>query len=164
MPISLKTTNISESFIVHILVDFNTIEAFINKNFVKKYYLNTYKLFKIMPVYNVNRIFNKAGQISKVVNVVLYYQIHVKQMLLIVSSLEKQDLILRFIKLKQYNLEMNWIKREVFMTHCSTHCLGCQEVRKTKKLRIYTLDMDHSGSVPTLTNDLSLPSGTTLLS
>lgn len=110
-----------------------------------------------MLVYNVNRIFSEAGQIFKVVNMVLYYQIYAKRMLLIVSSLEKQDLILRFIWLKQYNLEMNWKKREVFMTYCSTHCLGCQEARKTKKLRICVLDMHHSGSVSTFTNDLSLP-------
>ena len=35
--------------------------SFINKGFVEKYCLNICKLSKVIPVYNVNRISNKAS-------------------------------------------------------------------------------------------------------
>ena len=42
--ISLETTNISKTFSLYALVDFGAIRVFINRIFVEKYYLNTYKL------------------------------------------------------------------------------------------------------------------------
>ena len=107
LPISLETTNTSKSFIVYILVDFGTIGVFIKKSFVEKHCLHIHKLSKAVLIYNIDRISNKASQISKVVDVILYYQICAKQILLIVFSSRKQDLILRFIWLKQHSLEMD---------------------------------------------------------
>ena len=107
LPISLETTNTSKSFTVYILVDFGTIGVFINKSFVEKHCLHIHKLSKAVLIYNIDRIFAKASQISKVVDVILYYQICTKQILLIVFSSRKQDLILRFIWLKQHGLEVN---------------------------------------------------------
>lgn len=51
--------------------------------------MNTQNLFKSMPVYNVNSTPNKTGQILEVVDVILYYKIHLEQVLLTVSSLDK---------------------------------------------------------------------------
>jgi len=59
--------------------------------------MKTYKLLKSVLVYDADSIFNKNSQIFEGVDVVLYYQLHFKQVLLIVSSLDKQDLILGFI-------------------------------------------------------------------
>jgi len=59
--------------------------------------MNTYKLLKSVLVYDADSIFNKNSQIFEGVDVVLYYQLHFKQVLLIVSSLDKQNLILGFI-------------------------------------------------------------------
>ena len=47
-----------------------------------------------IPVYNVNNTLNKVNQISEVVNVVLHYKIHAKQILLTISSLENKILSL----------------------------------------------------------------------
>jgi len=60
-----------------------------------------------VPVYNIDGIPNKAGQISKVVDMVLWYKTHSEWTLLVVSSLGKQNLILGFIWLKVYNPEIN---------------------------------------------------------
>ena len=68
------------SFTIHALVDSDVIEVFIDKSFIEKHHLNTYKLFKTVPVYNVNKISNEIGQISKVVDVVLYYKKYAKEM------------------------------------------------------------------------------------
>lgn len=87
---------------------------------------------------------NKASQIFEVVNVVLYYQTHERETLLTVSSLEKQDLILR---LKQHNSEVNQQKNQVLIAYCPTCCLKCQETRKTKKLKICIQDICYSISI-----------------
>lgn len=51
------------------LVDSGTTRVFINRSFIEKHYLNIYKLFKSIPVYNVNGISNEARQISEIVNI-----------------------------------------------------------------------------------------------
>jgi len=52
---------------------------------------------KSIPIYNINGILNKNGQILEVVDVILYYQLYLEYILLMVFSLGKQDLILGFM-------------------------------------------------------------------
>ena len=59
--ISLKTTNTSESFSMHTLVDFEATRVFINRSFVEKHSLNIYKLSKSISMYNVNSTPNEDG-------------------------------------------------------------------------------------------------------
>jgi len=80
--------DIFETFSVWALVDFRTIEIFINQSFVEKYDINNYRLSKSILVYNINGIPNNS-QISKVVDIVLQYQFHSKQALFVVSSMDK---------------------------------------------------------------------------
>ena len=90
------------------------MEIFINHSFVKKHYINIYKLFKPVPVFNINSILNKNSQISKIVDIFLYYyyQLYFQQVLLIVLSLNKQNLILGLIWLKNHNFKVNWKKKK----------------------------------------------------
>jgi len=71
------------------------MKVFINKDFVKKYYLNIYKISKAMLVYNINGTLNKASQTSKVLDIDLYYQTYIEQILFTVSSPREQNLIFR---------------------------------------------------------------------
>jgi len=64
---------------------------------------------------------NKAGQISKVVDIVLQYKTHSKRMLLVISRLGKQSLILGYDWLKDHNPKIDWEKGEVKMT-CYSLC------------------------------------------
>jgi len=57
----------------------------------------------IVPVFNVDGFPNEAGQISKVMDIVLRYKTHSKRMLLAVSRLRKQSLILDYNWLKDHN-------------------------------------------------------------
>jgi len=50
---------------------------------------------------------NKAGQILEVADLVLWYNTHSEQMLFVVFSLGKQDLILGYSWLKDYNPEVD---------------------------------------------------------
>ena len=109
---------------------------FINRSFVEKHCLNTCKLSRSVPVSNINGTPKKTGQMSEVVEFILHYKTCSEQTLFAVSSLSKQDLILRFIWLKKHNSEMNWQKGMIFMTYFPTYCSGCQDTRKVENLRI----------------------------
>ena len=75
--------------------------------------MSTWSISCPIPVYNVNSSPNEAGQISEVVNVVLYYKTYSEKMLLGVSSLGKQSIILSYTWLKDHNLEVNWQTGEI---------------------------------------------------
>ena len=65
--------------------------------------MNTQTLSRNIPVFNVDSSPNEAGQISEVIDVVLYYKTHSKRMLLVISRLGKESLILGYDWLKDHN-------------------------------------------------------------
>jgi len=69
-------------------------------------------------VYNIDSSPNEAGQISEVVDIVLYYKIYSERTLLAISSLRKQSMILGYTWLKDHNPEVNWQTGEVQMNQC----------------------------------------------
>ena len=77
--------------------------------------INTWSISCPILVYNVDGSPNEAGQISEVVDVVLYYKIYSERMLLAVSSLRRQNIILSYTWLKDHNPEINWQTGEVQM-------------------------------------------------
>jgi len=77
--------------------------------------INTQSISHPILVYNVDGSPNEAGQISKVVDVVLRYKTHSERTLLAVSSLRRQNMILSYTWLKDHNPEVNWQTREVQM-------------------------------------------------
>jgi len=84
--------------------------------------MNTQTLSCNILVFNINGSPNEAGQISKVMDIVLRYKTHSKRMLLAVSGLGKQSLILGYNWLKDHNSRIDWEKGEVEMTCCLLQC------------------------------------------
>ena len=120
--------------------------------------MNTQTLSHNIPVFNVNGFPNEAGQISKVVDVVLYYKTHSERMLLAVSGLGKQNLILGYDWLKDHNPKIDWKKEEVEMTHCPLHCEGGHALRKEqtrqKRIKLQALWSCWDGPTPLLQEEL----------
>ena len=113
LPIEISTTDTSEVHSIKVLLDSGAIGNFINKDFVHMKGMSTWSISCPIPVYNMNSSPNEAGQISEVVNVVLYYKTYSEKMLLAVSSLGKQSIILSYTWLKDHNLEVNWQTGEI---------------------------------------------------
>jgi len=88
--------DISELHSVKALLDSEATGSFIDRDFVHSKGINTRTLSRNIPVFNVDGSSNKAGQISKVVDVLLHYKTHSERMLLAVSGLGKQSLILGY--------------------------------------------------------------------
>ena len=96
LPVEIGTTDTSELYSVKALLDCGATGSLINRDFIHSRGINTQTLSRNILVFNVNSSPNEAGQISKVVNVVLYYKTHSERMLLAVSGLRKQSLILGY--------------------------------------------------------------------
>ena len=130
LPVEIGTTDTSKLHSVKALLDSKATRSFINRDFVRSKGINTRTLLCNIPVFNINGSPNEAGQISKVVDVLLCYKTHSKRMLLAVSGLGKQSLILGYNWLKDHNPKINWKKEEVAMTYCSLWCKGGCALRK----------------------------------
>jgi len=76
------------------LLDSRATGSFIDRDFIRSKGINTWTLSRNMLVFNVDSSPNKAGQISKVIDVLLHYKTYSERMLLAVSGLGKQSLIL----------------------------------------------------------------------
>jgi len=98
--VEIGTTDTSELHSVKALLDSGATESFIDRDFIHSKGINTRTLLRNIPVFNVDGSPNEAGQISEVVDVLLYYKTHSERMLLAVSRLGKQSLILGY----------NWLK------------------------------------------------------
>jgi len=124
LPVEIGTIDTSKLHSVKALLDSGATGSFIDRDFVHSKGMNTRTLLRNIPVFNVNSSPNKAGQISEVVNVVLWYKTHSERMLLAVSRLGKQSLILGYDWLKDHNPKIDWEKGEVEMTRCPLRCEG----------------------------------------
>ena len=74
---------------VKVLLDFGATGNFIDKDFVRMKGISTQNISRLILVFNVDGSPNKAGRISKVVDVVLCYKTHSERMLLAISNLRK---------------------------------------------------------------------------
>ena len=144
LPVEIGTTDTSELHSVKALLDNRATGSFIDRDFVCLKEINTQTLSCNILVFNVDSSPNEAGQISEVVDVLLYYKTHSERMLLTVSRLGKQNLILGYNWLKNHNPKVDWKKEEVEMTRCPLQCeeghalwkeQTCQKRTKLRALR-----------------------------
>ena len=103
LPVEIGTMNTSKLYSIKALLDCGATRSFIDRNFVHLKRMNTWTLLCNIPVFNVDSSPNKAGQISKVIDIILRYKTHSERMLLAISRLGKQSLILGYDWLKDHN-------------------------------------------------------------
>jgi len=149
LSIEVSTTDTSEVHSVKVLLDSGATGNFIDQDFVRTKGINTRSISCPIPVYNVDGSPNEAGQISKVVDIVLRYKTHSERTLLAVSSLGKQNMILGYTWLKDHNPEVDWQTGEVQMNRCPPQCEGCRMIQKEqasqKRMETRALNICRSG-------------------
>jgi len=130
LPVEIETMDMSKLHSVKVLLDSGATGSFIDREFVCSKGINTRTLSRNIPVFNVDSSPNEAGQISEVVDVVLWYKTHSERMLLAVSGLGKQNLILGYDWLKDHTPKINWEKGEVELIHYPLRCEGGRALQK----------------------------------
>jgi len=152
LPIEVSTTDTSKVHSVKALLDSGATGNFIDRDFIQTKDINTWSISHPIPVYNVDGSPNEVGQISEVVDVVLYYKTHSERTLLAISSLGRQNMILSYTWLKDHNPEVNWQTREVQMNRCSPRYEGCRVMGKEqasqKRMETRALNVCRSRSSP----------------
>jgi len=103
LTVELSTIDTSKLYSIKILLDSRAIESFIDYSFICSKGLNTQTILYSIPVFNINNSPNKASKISEVIDVLLQHSTYLKRMFLTISDLGKQDLILGYNWLKDYN-------------------------------------------------------------
>ena len=103
LTVELSTIDTSKLHSIKILLDSRAIESFIDYSFICSKGLNTQTILYSIPVFNINNSPNKASKISEVIDVLLQHSTYLKRMFLTISELGKQDLILGYNWLKDYN-------------------------------------------------------------
>jgi len=109
------------------LLDCGATGLFVDQSFVDQNRITTRTLSHPIPIYNIDRTLNKTGSIHEVVDVVLCYRDHSERVQFTVTSLGKQDAILGYTWLKEYNLEVDWVTKEVKMSCCLGRCSTCRK-------------------------------------
>jgi len=140
-----------------VLLDSGATGNFIDKDFVHTKGISTWSISHPILVFNMDGSPNKAGQISKVADVVLRYKTHSERTLLAISNLGKQSMILGYTWLKDHNPEVNRQTGEVQMNRCPPRCEGCRMVRKEqtsqRKMEVRAVNICRSGPIPEYAED-----------
>jgi len=119
--------------------------------------ISTWSISRPILVFNVDSSPNEAGQISEVVDIVLYYKTHSKRILLAVFNLGKQSMILGYTWLKDHNPEVDWQTGKMQMNRCPSRCKGCHVIRKEqalqRKMEAKAINVCQSGPPPEYVED-----------
>ena len=133
--VEIQTLDTHEKVDVKGLLDSGATAMFIDKEFVKGNRLQTRKLPRKIPVYNVDGTPNEGGSIEEEVTLMMTYQGHKERATFEVCNLGKTAMIIGHSWLKKHNPEIDWIKGEVVMTRCPKGCGHDIKMRRRAKVR-----------------------------
>ena len=103
LTVELSTIDTSKLHSIKALLDSRAIKSFIDYSFICSKKLNTQTILYSISVFNIDNSPNKAGKISEVIDILLQHSTYLKRIFLTISDLGKQDLILEYNWLKDYN-------------------------------------------------------------
>jgi len=139
MKVELEKLKNHEGIAVKALLDSGATGLFMDITFAKEKGFKMEKLKKPLLVGNVDRMVNVGGTIMHQVECNIFFKGHVERARMDICNLGKIEVILGMPWLAAHNLEIDWEKREVKMTHCPPICgkrkqeEGKKEVKKVEK-------------------------------
>jgi hypothetical protein len=115
------------------LLDSGATGLFLDSKYVRAHSMNTRKLPRAVPVYNVDSTLNQGGSIQEEVDVIMTYNNHTEKATFAVCDLGDKAGIIGHTWLHSHNPEINWKTGEVNFTRCPSKCKV--QVRKAKSGR-----------------------------
>jgi len=112
------------------LLDSGATGLFLSTSFVEKNNLNTRKLTRAIPVYNVDGSLNQGGSIKEEVDVIMTYQGHTEKATFAICDLGDKDAIIGHTWLFSHNPEIDWQSGQIKLSRCPPKCKV--EVNKNK--------------------------------
>jgi len=139
MKVELEKLKNHEGVAVKALLDSGATGLFMDITFAKEKGFKMEKLKKPLLVGNVDGMVNVGGAIMYQVECNIFFKGHVERARMDICNLGKIEVILGMPWLAAHNLEIDWEKREVKMTHCPPICgkrkqeEGKKEIKKVEK-------------------------------
>jgi len=139
MKVELEKLKNHEGVAVKALLDSGATGLFMDITFAKEKGFKMEKLKKPLLVGNVDGMVNVGGTIMHQVECNIFFKGHMERARMDICNLGKIEVILGMPWLAAHNLEIDWEKREVKMTHCPPICgkrkqeEGKKEVKKVEK-------------------------------
>lgn len=120
--VQLKTLDTGVRISLTALLDSGATGLFLDSKFVKENNLNTRRLPRAIPVYNVDGTLNQGGSIQEEVDMVIQFNNHTEKATFAVCELGDKAAIIGHTWLFQHNPEIDWQTGEVKFTRCPPHC------------------------------------------
>ena len=133
LSVVLRTLDTGVRLPVTALLDSGATGLFLDTKFVKYHNLNTRKLPRAIPVYNVDGTLNKCGSIYEEVNLVMVFNNHSERATFSICDLGDKSAIIGHTWLSLHNPEINWQSGEVSFTRCPSDCHV--EIKKARRKR-----------------------------
>ena len=147
--VQLKTLDTGFTEGLDALLDSGATGQFIDTRFVKEHNLNTRKLPRAIPVYNVDGTLNKSGSIEEEIDIILTFKNHTEKATFAVCDLGDKEAILGHTWLFRHNPEIDWRTGEVLFTRCPSQC-HIQVKQKKKEQKHRSKEKKRFASLPPL--------------
>ena len=146
IPVLMKTLDTGAKVEASALLDCGATGLFLDTKFVEQHHLNTRKLSRPIPVYNVDGTHNEAGPIKEEIDVILTHKGHTEKATFAVCNLGDKPALLGHTWLSYHNPEIDWRSGEVTFSRCPPKChMGRkkQSPRLRKKSKRVTGPLPH---------------------
>ena len=120
--VQLRTLDTGAQLDLKALLDSGATGLFLSTSFVRMNNLNTRKLPRAIPVYNVDGTLNQGGSITEEVDLIMMYQGHTEKATFAVCDLGDKDAIIGHTWLFSHNPEIDWQSGQVKFTRCPPKC------------------------------------------
>src|ERR1700761_994755 len=116
------------------LLDSGATGLFLSTAFVELNNLNTRKLSRAIPVYNVDGSLNQGGSITQEVDVIMTYQEHSEKATFAVCDLGDKDAVIGHTWLFNHNPEIDWKSGKLQFTRCPPSCQTVVKQQPTRSI------------------------------
>lgn len=133
LPVLIKTLDTGAKLELSALLDCGATGLFLDNKFIQDNHLNTRKLPRAVPVYNVDGTLNQGGSITEEVDVILTHKGHTEKVTFAVCDLGDKPAIIGHTWLSFHNPEINWRTGEVIFSRCPSKCDHWKKKQKTHR-------------------------------
>jgi hypothetical protein len=120
--VQIKALDTGSQLDLRALLDSGATGLFLSTSFVERNNLNTQKLERAVPVYNVDGSLNQGGSIKDEVDVIMTYQGHTEKATFAICDLGDKDAIIGHTWLFSHNPEIDWQSGQVKLSRCPPKC------------------------------------------
>ena len=104
------------------LLDSGANTIYIDRSYAQKIRLPLTPLPNPLPVYNVDRTRNAAGDMTHCAEIIIQFPGHREKVIAEVTDLGRNQMILGYMWLRHHNPEIDWTSGKVRMTRCPWTC------------------------------------------